>query len=94
MVHFVNEITSNRCFRVLINGLLSQTRNLKNGIPQWSVSASALFILYIADLPHTSGMKLAYAEDVAIIKICDTFQRIEQALSRDIYTMHTYYHQR
>ena len=93
MVQVITEIISNRCFRVLSDDRSSRTRNLKNGVPQGSVLAPALFNLYIADMPNTSSSKYAYADDLAIISTSNSFEEAEHILTKDIHILQEYYHQ-
>ena len=64
---------------------------LKNGIPQ-APAFPKHSNLYTADLPQSSGIKLVYSNDLAILNTDRTFEEVQQTLTQAIKTMHTYYH--
>ena len=66
MVKMLLVLITKRRFTVHIGADNSRCRTLKNGIPQGSVLAPALFNLYTYDLPPTTSKKYVYADDIAM----------------------------
>jgi len=81
MVEVISEIITTRCFWVILNGQC-RTRSCKNGVPQVPVLSPALFNLYMAEFPQTSAIKLAYANDLAILTSGGTFKESQQTLTQ------------
>ena len=72
-IYFVlKSFLSNRLQRVTLNGLNSDWRNLKAGVPQGSILGPLLFLIYVNDLPQglKSTVKL-FADDVSLFSIVD-----------------------
>ena len=53
----MNDMLSNRMFKVYVNELISRWKRLNNGLLQGSVLAPLLFNIYTSDLPITQSMK-------------------------------------
>ena len=68
-------------------------RRLKNGVPQGSILAPCLFNIYISDILTTLSTKLAYADDLALAFTGTDWADVENAMNKDLSTLHTYYHQ-
>jgi len=68
LVRMIMEMVGNRNFTLTTgNDKRSRLRHLKNGVPQESVLAPLLFIIYISDLPTTVSREYAHADDLAIM---------------------------
>ena len=91
MVGFIMEMLSNRSFILKTSdGQRSRLRRLRNGVPQGSVLSPMLFNIYIYDLPETSSHKYGYADDLAILKRCPTWDKLEDVLNRDMDILASY----
>jgi hypothetical protein len=66
MVSLLEDMLSNRQFRVFVEDKSSKFRFLNNGLPQGSVLSPILFNLYTSDLPPTNSRKFIYADDLAM----------------------------
>jgi len=94
LVAFTMEALSNRRFVLrTIDRQESRARHLKNGISQGSILASCLFNIYISDIPTTLSTKLSYADDLALAFTGLDWAVVENAMNKDLTTLHTYYHQ-
>ena len=67
LLDFFNSNLSNRCQRVVLNGIESDWKGIEAGVPQGSVLGPLLFLIYINDLPENvlSTMKL-FADDSSL----------------------------
>ena len=57
-----------RSFTVRLNNAASTPKNIPSGLPQGGVLSTALFVIYISDMPHPPNTQLAlYADDTAFL---------------------------
>jgi hypothetical protein len=91
IVHLIENMLSDRKFRVFIGERSSKFRTLNNGLPQGSVLSPLLFNLYTSDLPQTSSRKFIYADDLALTFQHNNFDTIENTLSNDLKIMSQYF---
>ena len=84
-VRFISELISNHSVVVKTSdGQHSRLKRINNGIPQGSVLSPLLFNVYIADLPDTNSKKYGYADDLALLKVHQDWNTIEETLTRDM----------
>lgn len=80
----INEMLSNRLFKVVIGDNNTKLRVLNNGLLQGSVLAPLLFHLYISDIPNTKSSKYMYADDIALATQENTYEACELNLTNDM----------
>ena len=83
---------SNRYFQVQFNQDKSKLRRLNNGLPQGSVLAPMLFNIYTFDLPKMSSKAFLYADDLALLFQCHSFDEAESILNKDLCALSDYYY--
>ena len=93
MVRMIMELVRNRSF-TLTTGDSKQSKllRLKNGVPQESVLAPRLYIIYTYDLPSIISRKFAYADDLALLHSSGNWKDLEGTLSKDMSTLSAYIH--
>ena len=91
LVKLIENMLSNRKFRVFIGDNSSKFRTLNNGLPQGSVLSPLLFNLYTSDLPETTCRKFIYADDLALTFQHEKFETIENHLTNDLKIMNQYF---
>ena len=77
--------------RMLLGSDLSNTRTIKNGVPQGLVLAPTFFNLYISDLPDTISRKFTYAEDLSVTYQARDTKKIEEVLGSNCQTIYNYF---
>lgn len=87
----LNNMLSDRTFKVIMGSNISSQRKLKNGLPQGSVLAPLLFNLYIADMPETTSKKHGYADDWVLTTQCRSFEESEEVLTADLEKLSGYF---
>ena len=75
LLTWINDFLTGRTQRVIVNGCISDDTGVSSGVPQGTVLAPLLFLVYINDLPKNivSSVKL-YADDVLIYRIINSEQ--------------------
>jgi hypothetical protein len=91
MVSLVEDMLSNRQFRVFVEDKSSKFRFLNNGLPQGLVFSPILFNLYTNDLPPTNSRKFIYADDLAMAYQHQNFENVENGLSDDLIPLNKYF---
>ena len=71
---------------VSINGVESELRELKHGVPQGSVSGPLLFLIYINDLNRCISNSKVYhfADDTNLLYINSCFKKLQKNLNYDL----------
>jgi len=87
----LNNMLSNRLFKVIIDDAESKQKTLNNGLPQGSVLAPLLFNLYTYDIPPTDSGKYIYADDIALVAQAKTFDLCETTLNKDLESLNHYF---
>ena len=84
---WIKNFLTGRTQQVVVNGHISGHTEVTSGVPQGSVIAPLLFLLYINNLPDdkTSTVKL-YADDVLLYRSIDSVQN-SIALQQDLNTL-------
>jgi hypothetical protein len=91
LVSLLEDMLSNRQFRVFVEDKSSKFRFLNNGLPQGSVLSPILFNLYTSDLPPTNSRKFIYADDLAMAYQHQNFENVENRLSEDLIPLNKYF---
>ena len=91
MVRMNMELVRNQSFTLTTGGSKqSRLRRLGNGVPQGSVLAILLFIIYTYDLLSMIFRKFAYADDLALLHSSGNWKDLEGTLSQDMCTLSAY----
>lgn len=91
IINLLNNILSNRFFRVFLGDECSRWRRISSGLPQGSVLSPTLFNLYISDIPELKSKKFIFADDLCLAHQCKSFEEGELVLSADLETIGEYY---
>ena len=77
---------NNRKQVVSINGINSETRIMKHGVPQGSVLGPLLFLIYINDLHNAILYSGSYhfADDTHLLNISDSPKKVQKQLNIDL----------
>jgi hypothetical protein len=84
MVSLLEEMLSNRQFRVFVEDKSRNFLFLNNGLPQSSVLSPILFNLYTSDLPTTNFRNFFHADDLAMAYQHQNFENVENGVSDDL----------
>ena len=91
MVRMITELVRNRSFTLTTgDSKQNRLRRLKNGVPQGSVLAPLLFIIYTYDLPSMISRKFAYADDLALLHSSGNWKDLEGTLGQNMSTLSVY----
>jgi len=90
-LRLIDNILSDRKFRVHLNGKVSKYKFLQNGLPQGSVLSPILFNAYTADITNTSSRKFMYADDVGLAAQAESFEKVEDILNEDLVRVQKYF---
>ena len=88
IILFIEAFLKNRKQKVVINGKCSDWKELTSGVPQGSVIAALLFVIYINDLPDNIKSHLfLFADDCKFFKQILTNEDVE-IMQKDLDTLH------
>ena len=90
-VKLIEEMLSNRKFRVFLGEKSSKIQTLNNGLPRGAVLSPLLFNLYTQDIPNTNSRKFIYADDIAIATQDEHFQNLNTTLSEDVKILYDFF---
>ena len=79
-----------RTQKTMVNGILSDSKTTKCGIPQGSILGPLLFLLYINDLPNAnlvSNVRM-YADDTSLTYAASDSDELIQTINRDLANVH------
>ena len=81
----LHDILVNRKQRVVLNGQVSSSANVKVGVPQGSILGPLLFLIYISDLPKglSSKTKL-FADDTSLFSVIHDSSTTRNDLNDDL----------
>ncbi|CAF2082225.1 unnamed protein product, partial [Rotaria magnacalcarata] len=66
MFYWLSDFLRNRTFKVVVNGTLSNKKEMTTGTPQGSILSPLLFNIAVCDLPDSPNtIKLAFADDLS-----------------------------
>ncbi|XP_063620938.1 uncharacterized protein LOC134793329 [Cydia splendana] len=92
LTQMISELLSNRRFFVSFQGHRSRWRCLKNGLPQGSVLAPALFNVYTNDQPIVKNLNhFLFADDLALTSQEKSFEEVESCLAEGLESLSAYY---
>lgn len=90
-LRLLEQILSDRSFKVNMNGKTSRKRILQNGLPQGSVLSQTLFNVYIADIEVTNSRKFIYADYIGLVAQRKIFEPLEETLNKDLDALQNYF---
>lgn len=90
-LRLLEQILSDRSFKVNLNGEVSRKRILQNGLPQESVLSPTLFNVYTADIEITKLRKFIYADDIGLVAQRKTFEQLKETLNKDLDALQNYF---
>ena len=92
LIKLISSFLENRTFSVHINDKHSTTRIVEAGVPQGSVLAPVLFLLYINDIPTNPQTQIAvFADDTAIYTSNRNTNYIYRQLQRHLDSLETWF---
>lgn len=92
LTSMIGTFLHNRRFFVSLQGKKSRWRNQRNGLPQGSVLAPALYNIYTNDQPLPNATRqYIYADDTAVAAQGRSFEEVEQKLTMTLNELSQYY---
>ena len=91
VIQVIQDLISNRSFRVHTGNTKSTWRRVRNGLPQGSVLAPILFNCYTYDTPSSRCSKYMYADDSALLARGKTTIAVQADLQADANALADYY---
>lgn len=85
----LQNILSNRCFKIVLGEKVSDTKIINNDLLQGSVPF--FFNLYVSDLPKIEAEKFYYADDIKLVTRHRSLNIIETIQSNGLAILQTYF---
>ena len=84
-VNIIDSYLNSRLFQVNLEGEKSEWRPIQAGVPQGSVFAPLLYLLYSSDIPAPAGStSTMFADDVTILTVSNNYADAVTKLQRNI----------
>ena len=74
MLSCIEKFLANRTFQVSLLGETSDTKSIRNGVPQGAILSPLLFVIFIMDLPEMPDISVsAFADDICFYTTARTY---------------------
>ena len=85
MLALIRDFLTNRKQRVVLNGKISEWKDVLAGVPQWSVLGPLLFLFYINDLCDNLNCEVKlFADDTPLFSVIENELVGADELNRDL----------
>jgi len=88
LIKWISDYLTNRCQKVVLNGQESKTMSTNSGVPQGSILAPLLFLIFMNDIEESIASDMfIFADDTTLSKIYNTALEAELILNEDLNTI-------
>jgi hypothetical protein len=91
-IQLINNMLSDRKFKIHINGRENKYKCLQNGLPLGTILSLILFNVYTSDFVNTTSRKFMYADDVRLVAQAESFGKLEKILNKDLSIVYKFFH--